>query len=61
MKISQPCDLLLKKLCFIYELRVGLQIFGSRGPNLDSANNCFVQGGTGISIYTGKTSMEIMK
>jgi hypothetical protein len=27
MKINQPCDLLLKKLYFVCELRVGLQIF----------------------------------
>ena len=61
MKIGQPCDLLLKKLFFIYELRVYLQIFGSTGPNPDSANNCFVQGGTWISSYTEETPMEITK
>jgi hypothetical protein len=42
--------LLLKKLYIIYELRICLQIFGSTRPNPDSANNCFVQGGT-FSIY----------
>jgi hypothetical protein len=35
--------------------------FGSKGPNPVSTSNCFAQGGTGISPYTGKTSMEIMK
>jgi hypothetical protein len=61
MKINQPYDLLLKKLWFVNKLRVGLQIFWSGGPNFDSASNCFVLGGTGISPYTRKISVEIMK